>query len=78
MSPAPVREPGQCLEKQSLIDQIDKAIALTITIYREAVESVLSGDNPTDRSIQHRLLDAREMKALLIRQLRDHETEHGC
>jgi hypothetical protein len=78
MSPAPARQPRLCVEKQSLIGQINKAIALIFSIHNEELVSVMGGDYTTDESIQHRLLEARELKALLIRRLRDHVEEHRC
>ena len=78
MAPAPARELHPCAEKQSLIGQINKAIALIFSIHNEELVSVLGGDYRTDESIQHRLLEAREMKVLLMRRLRDHVDEHGC
>jgi hypothetical protein len=78
MSPALSREVRPCREKQSLTDQVNKAISLIVSIHTEELESVLGGDYTTGESIQHRLLQARELKALLIRELRDHVEEHGC
>ena len=45
---------------------------------RRELESVLAGEYTTDESIQYQLLEARELRTLLMRRLRDHVDEHDC
>jgi len=78
MAAAAALAPFPCLEKRSLLDQVNKANALIFSLHNEELESVLAGEYTTDESIQYQLLEARELRTLLMRRLRDHVDEHGC
>jgi hypothetical protein len=73
-----VRDPRQCQEKQTLIDQIRGAISLVVSIHNEELEAAMGGDYRTGESYANRLREARESRILLIEQLGRHVNDHGC
>jgi hypothetical protein len=69
----------ECPHQDALIDQIRKAINDIISIHTEELQSVISGHlEPRDVSVDNRLRELRELKALLMERLQRHRAEHGC
>jgi hypothetical protein len=76
---AVVSSPLECLEGEAIIAQIRTAMADIMSIHNEELASVISGNlGPRDASIDHRLKELRELKALLMERFQRHRAEHGC
>ena len=67
-----------CNEKERLIHEILEAHKQIASFQIQKIESVVAGRTETDALLLSELRKAREMRRLLMEQLREHIEEHRC
>ena len=72
-------KPQTCPHQEAILDQIRKTMNDILVVHTEELQAVIAGDlGPRDASVDNRLKELRELKAMLMERLQRHRAEHGC